>query len=1279
MPVFRTTRVLAQIASTAILLVLVATPIRASAAAFVVDDTGDEADQTPGDGECATAGGVCTLRAALEEANDDSATDSINFNIDSVLTPVVTAGPLEATESVDINGETQSHEFVAIDFQNGDGLTISGGDSTVSGLVIFNHSDFAIRLRSGGRNQVTGNYLGTNETGTLDATDSADCVGVLIMSSANNVIGGPGDDDHNLISGNGRAGIEIRGASSSFNTIKRNLIGTDITGTFALPNEVGVWIHGDARNNTVGGGTDLANVISGNESVGIRIGPETVAGPGNRVQGNLIGVRIDGEELPNGSHGVEVYGAANTTIGGLEAGSRNIISANGGSGVHVVAVAEGSSPATTIIRGNIIGLEGDGRRIRANSGSGIHLEGAQGTLIGGPVVDARNVISGNGGAGITIEAGSEETSVQGNYIGITEGGDADRGNQGSGVVVVNSSGTQIGGSEELAGNLISGNGADGIGIRGDTSCSNRVLGNRVGTSVDGLQALPNDGAGLVIIDGCENQIGGTAEYEGNVIAGNLGAGVVISGPGAVGNSLLGNLIGTDATGMRDLENGGDGVEVLDRASETEVGGASAGARNVIAGNRGNGIRIEDRVQGTTIEGNHIGTGSGGTRDLGNALHGVAIIDSTDTLVGGRPSGAGNVVSGNGLNGLLLSGNSSGTLVQGNSIGVDNTDVGSLANGAHGVLIEGTSSGNIIGGKAAGTANLIGFNGSSGVAILGEATGNAVLGNAIFDNVDLGIELGGDGPDTNDAADADVGANGHQNYPNIQWATQNPMMVAGRVESLADSEFRVELYTTVLSDPSGYGEGPVILATKDMVTDEDGGAAFLFQLTEELPVGQFVTATATGPSNDTSEFSRNLQISAPVEADVGVTPSVSPEDPVFGDDVEYTLTVINRGPHSTRLTLLDELPYFGTLTSFSAEQGICTVYGLFLTCDLDVVAAGDSITITFTVSTDRIEDLVNKAWIYGNVNDNSPADNESLLVTFVNSGIPDDLDGDGLSNEDDNCPRAINPDQADEDRDGIGDACDEDADGDGVADAVEDELGLSVGSVDSDEDGIADGEEVSSLSEPEDTDGDGTIDALDDDSDGDGIPDSEEAGDSDPYTVAADTDGDGVPDFRDLDSDDDGVDDDEDNCRLVANEDQADTAGSSQGDACEGDEDGDGIPDDEDNCLLIGNPEQVDSDDDGFGDSCDGDNDGDGIPDGQDNCPEYSNPDQIDEDGDGVGDNCFDDDGDGDGLDGAADAGTGGGGGDDDGCDCAVSPSRSPFGVSLLLFLAIVVRTRRRSS
>ena len=167
------------------------------------------------------------------------------------------------------------------------------------------------------------------------------------------------------------------------------------------------------------------------------------------------------------------------------------------------------------------------------------------------------------------------------------------------------------------------------------------------------------------------------------------------------------------------------------------------------------------------------------------------------------------------------------------------------------------------------------------------------------------------------------------------------------------------------------------------------------------------------------------------------------------------------------------------------------------------------------------------------------------------------------------------------------AGDTDSNGDGLTDAEKEAIGLDPGSFDSDDDFISDAFEVGEDAEnPLDTDGDGTIDALDDDSDEDGVSDADEAGDEDVATDPIDTDGDGTPDFRDLDSDDDGVGDADDNCRIVENADQVDTDGDGQGDACQDDDDGDTIIDGEDNCPLVANTDQIDVDNDGIGDACD---------------------------------------------------------------------------------------------
>lgn len=145
-----------------------------------------------------------------------------------------------------------------------------------------------------------------------------------------------------------------------------------------------------------------------------------------------------------------------------------------------------------------------------------------------------------------------------------------------------------------------------------------------------------------------------------------------------------------------------------------------------------------------------------------------------------------------------------------------------------------------------------------------------------------------------------------------------------------------------------------------------------------------------------------------------------------------------------------------------------------------------------------------------------------------------------------------------------------------------------------------------------------------DSDGDGIPDTEDNCPHDANPNQSDIDGDGIGDVCDDDRDGDGVLNDVDNCPDVANADQKDSNGNGIGDACDDDRDGDGIPNRQDNCPDVPNPDQADLDGDGKGDACDDDVDGDGVKNDVDNCPRHANPDQSDIDGDGVGDVCDDD-------------------------------------------------------
>jgi uncharacterized repeat protein (TIGR01451 family) len=311
----------------------------------------------------------------------------------------------------------------------------------------------------------------------------------------------------------------------------------------------------------------------------------------------------------------------------------------------------------------------------------------------------------------------------------------------------------------------------------------------------------------------------------------------------------------------------------------EINGAGAGSSAdglfFLTGSAGSTVRglvinrfaqdgIDLQTASNTVQNCFIGTDLTGTQALGNGADGIAIFEAGYNLIGGAANGLGNVISGNGGAGIQVA-NGPANVIQGNVIGADLTGTQPLGNGDDGIQLplndgglSGNSDGNAVGGVTPGAGNTIAFNGRVGVWI---AQGHqvSVLGNSIFGNAGIGIDLGGgyqypDGPTANHTGSAGYGPNGFQNYPVITSVTGSgaSTTIQGTLNSAANATFRLEFF----SNPSPayrftFSEGRVFLGATNLTTDASGNASF----TVTFPVAaQTVTATATDSAGDTSEFS-----------------------------------------------------------------------------------------------------------------------------------------------------------------------------------------------------------------------------------------------------------------------------------------------------------------------------------------------------------------------------------------------------------------------------------------
>lgn len=470
------------------------------------------------------------------------------------------------------------------------GITIDGGNETQLGHNVIGGSGQTnciggITLQGAHRTNVYGNIVGFDATG---APATNNCYGMHLTDAKDSIIGHATNLTRRNIVGNNRdTGIYLQGSSDSTQVL-RNLVGVNATGAQHGNGLSGIHVEGPDDVEVFG------NIVAFNG-----LGPDCPGdgiavsnADGGYVSSNWVGLRPDGSgsdgaggDAGNGCAGIGTYWANditvinNTVAGSDEAGI--VVYGHFSGGVHL----RGSDNE---ILGNRVGIDISGVPY-ANKG-GIFVTDANGTIIGGDVDwtepdHVGNTISGNDGIGVWLYNGTGNATVSGNRIGTNPAGTTAIPNGLSGISIQGTYQTMIGGIGDR-GNLVSGNTGSGIhaGALGNLSAANpglQIQGNAIGTTADGMSALPNGAAGILMQDSPSATVGGTGL--GNLVSGNSGGGIDVAGADGADLVVASNWVGVDALGTPSLGNAQFGIRI--DAPSVLV------ADNLVSGNVGPGILV----------------------------------------------------------------------------------------------------------------------------------------------------------------------------------------------------------------------------------------------------------------------------------------------------------------------------------------------------------------------------------------------------------------------------------------------------------------------------------------------------------------------------------------------------------------------------------------------------------------------------------------------------------------------------------------------------------------
>jgi len=352
---------------------------------------------------------------------------------------------------------------------------------------------------------------------------------------------------------------------------------------------------------------------------------------------------------------------------------------------------------------------------------------------------------------------------------------------------------------------------------------NAVEGCYIGTNAGGTAAAANYEG--ILVGGNGNRIGGSLPGQGNVISGNA-IGIEINA--GDGNFVFGNKIGTNAAASAALPNS-TGIMLSGAATSNHIGGALPGQGNTISGNQYHGIYFYNFADYNYVQGNRIGSDASGNVDIPNGTQqpgdaGVSLSGAVNTI-GGVTREEGNLITYN----------------QGDGIAC-----------------------NLCGSPAI-KSNTIALNSGIGIRIDSGTAGAEMRQNEIYGNGGLGIDIGADGVTANDSTETD----GIQNYPVLLSATTNgcgESRVTGSLQSYSSVGttyfYMLEIFQSSEADPLGFGEGETFVSGFDLDLDDNGFATFDHTLpsTPNLSAGDILTATATEPYGNTSEFSQAILVS-----------------------------------------------------------------------------------------------------------------------------------------------------------------------------------------------------------------------------------------------------------------------------------------------------------------------------------------------------------------------------------------------------------------------------------